>query len=118
MMVLGDVQPGTYSFKLTVGAGTLTDVRAIDGEGETIGSPAGSLKAGSGEQVVAIQVKEAAYGVSLWAFTEDTKVAVAYNVTYAATSPSMAGGRLLRGAEVWAGMLTSVLAVMYHFLSL
>jgi len=114
MMSLGDVEPGTYSIKLALQTGTLRDVRAADSEGETLGNPVAILNPGTDEQVVAIEVKEAAYGVALWGFTRDSKVAVTYNITYAAAS---GGNRLLEGGreEVWAVAITSVLVAMCQF---
>lgn len=78
-----------YTYKLNIAAGKLSDVRAIDDQGETIGTPTGSLSAGSKEQTVTIQVDQAAYGVSLWAFTTDSKVEVSYNI---ASTTLPAGG--------------------------
>ena len=105
MMFLGDVEPGTYTYQLAIGTVTLTDVRAIDGDGDTVGVPAGNLKAATDKQTVTIQVGKPAYDVALWAFTRDTKLSVSYNVTYSqatsspspssTTSPSMSGGRIL-----------------------
>lgn len=117
MMSLGGVEPGTYSIKLALKTGTLRDVRAVDSEGETLGIPVAILNPGTDEQVVTIQVKEAAYGVALWGFTRDSKVAVTYNITYAAAAAASGGNRCLGGGreEVWAVVFTSVLVVMCQF---
>ncbi|KAK3291892.1 uncharacterized protein B0H64DRAFT_435636 [Chaetomium fimeti] len=99
MMFLGDVNPGSYTFHLTLRTGTLTSLHAISGDGTEIetsvtgGSTEGtSLQASpANPYTITLRVTELAYDVSLWALTMEERVEVGYNLTYAAAGTSGAG---------------------------
>ncbi|KEZ39600.1 hypothetical protein SAPIO_CDS9515 [Scedosporium apiospermum] len=61
MLYLGDVDAGTYNYTLNVGAGTFSEVRVIDAQGETIAELERGLSADSQAHTVTFQISEEAF---------------------------------------------------------
>ncbi|KAH6847088.1 hypothetical protein B0I37DRAFT_430319 [Chaetomium sp. MPI-CAGE-AT-0009] len=128
MIFIGDVNPGSYTIHLTLTTGTLTSVHALDSDGTPIeasvsgggggdsSSSETSLQASPSPYTITLRATEPAYDVSLWALTREERVEVAYNLSYQAVVPSMAGpgpGRfdfvgVGGGGVVGAGVLAGV----------
>ncbi|PKS05409.1 hypothetical protein jhhlp_008785 [Lomentospora prolificans] len=96
MMYLGDVEAGTYTYTLSVGSGSFSEVRAIDARGNTLAEFENGLQTSTESRTFSFQLSEEVYGVSLWAFTSDKNVSLAYNIT--TTPASEASGSDESGA--------------------
>ncbi|KAK4246887.1 hypothetical protein C7999DRAFT_32662 [Corynascus novoguineensis] len=90
MMSIGDVNSGSYTFNLSIAAGTITAVHAVDSDGNTLdasmngGTSTTTLQASFDPYVVTVRVSEPAFDVALWALTRESQVELAYNLSHSA----------------------------------
>ncbi|MCJ1245915.1 hypothetical protein MMC30_003119 [Trapelia coarctata] len=111
ILSLGDLQPGTYTYSLTLTSGTVAEAYVVDYLGDEYGAAATDLTPGNTTHFISFTLDSAAVGVGLVALTTDRTLQMQYQVNGTVPPPSASTAAATASATSSVSAAAAIIAV-------